>query len=60
MAIMLAIQRKLAELRVENVRIKLSLESNEEEGKGYQQRPSKTHVTSPPSDECVFLPSFSV
>jgi len=47
MAIMLAIQRELVELRVENARIKQRLESNEEEGDGDQQRPSKTHVTSP-------------
>jgi len=50
MTIMLAIQQELAELRVENAKIKRRLESNEEESDGDQECPSKTHVTSPPTN----------
>jgi len=48
-AIVLAIQRELAELREKNDRIKRKLENTKEEGEGDQQRPNKTHVTSLPT-----------
>ena len=47
MAVILAIQQEITELREENVRIKRKLENTE--GQGDQQHPSKTHVTSLPT-----------